>query len=180
MARLELVQGDIVAEQSEAIVNAANSSLLGGGGVDGAIHRAGGPSILDECRDLRAARGSLPPGEAVITGAGHLAARYVIHTVGPVWQGGHRGEPEVLGRCYTNSLALAKAHGLTSVSFPSVSTGAYGFPVAEASRVALRAIVAGLALDTSVLLVRCVLFSPADLATYVAALDELSAARRPG
>jgi O-acetyl-ADP-ribose deacetylase (regulator of RNase III) len=160
----------------DAIVNAANSSLLGGGGVDGAIHRAGGTVILDECRALRASRGPLPPGEAVITSGGRLPARHVVHTVGPVWQGGQRGEPEVLSRCYANSLAVAAAYGLASVSFPSISTGAYGYPIAEASRIALRSIAAALALETSVTLVRCVLFSSDDLATYVAALDELPSA----
>jgi O-acetyl-ADP-ribose deacetylase (regulator of RNase III) len=169
-ARLELVRGDITAQAVDAIVNAANSSLMGGGGVDGAIHRAGGPAILEECRRIRERRGPLPPGEAVITGGGHLAARHVIHTVGPIWRGGHEGEPETLARCYVNSLALASEHGLESVAFPSISTGAFGYPVESAAEVALRAVRGGLARGSPVTLVRFVLWSAADLAVYQVAL----------
>ncbi len=146
---------------------------MGGGGVDGAIHRAGGPAILEDCKKIRAARGSLPPGQAVITTAGRLPCRRVIHTVGPVWQGGTRGEAETLARCYTESLALAAAHGLTSIAFPSISTGAYGYPVEEAAGVALRAVRAALDAGSPVTLVRLVLFSTADLSTYERALDTL-------
>src|SRR2546426_102020 len=121
----------------EAIINAASWSLLGGGGGDGATHRAGGPAILEECRKIRDARGPLPGGEAVITAAGRLSCRHVIHTVGPVWQDGRSGEPETLARCYRNCLVLAAEQGLKSLAFPSISTGAYGYPVAEAAAVAL-------------------------------------------
>ncbi len=122
---LELVVGDITKQETEAIVNAANSSLLGGGGVDGAIHRAGGPKILEECRKL----GGCPTGEARITTGGNLKARYVIHTVGPVYHDGKRSEAELLSNAYRNSLALASQHKLRSVAFPSISTGAYGYPM---------------------------------------------------
>ena len=150
----------------DAIVNAANSSLMGGGGVDGAIHRAGGPEILDECRRIVARQGPLAPGEAVITPAGKLPSRHVIHTVGPVWSGGKRGEAETLARCYRNSLCLARAHALRTVAFPSISTGAFGYPVAEAARVALRAVREELEAAGGLDLVRWALFSDADLRAY--------------
>jgi len=140
--RVRVHVGDITREPADAIVNAANSSLMGGGGVDGAIHRAGGPAILAECRELRRTRypGGLPTGEAVAMTAGLLPARYVIHTVGPVW-GEHRGrEPELLAACYRNSLALAAELGLSSVAFPAISTGVYGYPKPEAAAVASSAI----------------------------------------
>ena len=172
-ARVDLTRGDITQETVDAIVNAANSSLLGGGGVDGAIHRAGGPAILEECRRIRDSLGPLPPGEAVITDAGRLSCRHVIHTVGPVWSGGHHGEPLTLARCYRNSLALASAHGLRSVAFPSISTGAYGYPVADAAVVALAAVHQVLEAGSSVELVRFVLFSDSDLATYREELERL-------
>jgi len=143
---------------------------MGGGGVDGAIHRAGGPTILEECRRIREQRGPLPPGEAVLTGGGRLPARHVIHTVGPIWHGGGSGEPETLGRCYASSLALAAAHGLQSVAFPSISTGAFGYPVERAAPVALRAVRDTLAGGSSVTLVRFVLWGADDLAAYEAAL----------
>ncbi len=130
------VQGDITEQRVDAIVNAANTSLLGGGGVDGAIHRVGGPQILEECRKI----GGCPTGQAVITSGGRLPARYVIHTVGPVWQGGHRGEPELLASCYRNSLALAVAHGIKTLAFPSISTGAYHYPLEQAAQVAINAV----------------------------------------
>jgi O-acetyl-ADP-ribose deacetylase (regulator of RNase III) len=170
-ARLEIVQGDITRETVDAIVNAANSSLMGGGGVDGAIHRAGGPRILEECRAIRAARGPLPPGQAVITTAGDLPARRVIHTVGPIWQGGSSGEAETLASCYRESLALADSEGLASVAFPSISTGVYGYPIAAAARVALETIAAVLPSARAVHLVRCVTFSASDLEAYRRALD---------
>lgn len=132
-----LVVGDITRESTDAIVNAANPTLLGGGGVDGAIHRAGGPEILAECREIRRRQGGCPTGEAVITTAGRLAARYVIHTVGPVWRGGESGEPRLLASCYRNCLRIAAERSLRSIAFPSISTGAYGYPVELAAPVAL-------------------------------------------
>ncbi len=139
-ATLELVQGDIVRETTDAIVNAANSSLLGGGGVDGAIHDAAGPKLLEECRRVRDQRGSLAPGQAVATGAGNLKVRYVIHTVGPVWQGGGKNEPQILESCYCHCVEEARRLGCAEISFPSISTGAFGYPVGEAAQIALRSI----------------------------------------
>ncbi|MGQ9583148.1 MAG: O-acetyl-ADP-ribose deacetylase [Thermoplasmatota archaeon] len=138
---LVLVEGDITKQAADGIVNAANSSLMGGGGVDGAIHRAGGPAILAECRELARRIGRLPPGRAVATTAGNLRARAVIHTVGPVWRGGGRGEAETLASCYRECLRLARERGLRTLAFPSISTGAYGYPMEEAARVALGAVV---------------------------------------
>ncbi|MDD5092028.1 MAG: O-acetyl-ADP-ribose deacetylase [Candidatus Wallbacteria bacterium] len=134
---LLLKQGDITKEKVDAIVNAANSMLAGGGGVDGAIHEAGGPMIEEECRKIREMQGGCPAGEAVITPGGKLLAKYVIHTVGPVWQGGNAGEEELLRSSYRNSLLLAVKSGLYFVSLPSISTGSYGYPVDQAARVAL-------------------------------------------
>jgi O-acetyl-ADP-ribose deacetylase (regulator of RNase III) len=137
-ARLRIVQGDITKLAATAIVNAANSSLLGGGGVDGAIHRAGGPQILAECQQIRARQGGCKVGQTVLTSGGRLPAAYVIHTVGPHWNGGHKGEPEKLANCYRNSLQLALENQLESVAFPGISTGIYGYPKAEAAVVAVR------------------------------------------
>ena len=137
---ITLRKGDITRDDAEAIVNAANSSLLGGGGVDGAIHRAGGPEILRECKAIRARQGELPAGQAVMTGAGQLRAKAVIHTVGPVWHGGARGEDELLRSAYRSSLALAVEHGCHSIAFPCISTGAYGFPPERAARLAIETI----------------------------------------
>jgi O-acetyl-ADP-ribose deacetylase (regulator of RNase III) len=173
--RLEITRGDLTREGVGAIVNAANSLLMGGGGVDGAIHRAGGPAILEECRAIRARRGSLPPGQAVITTGGALPARRVIHTVGPVWRGGRAGEAETLASCYRSSLALADEEGLESVAFPSISTGAFGYPIEESAPVALRAIAEALETARHVRLVRCVLFSEADLDAYGRALAAIPA-----
>ena len=140
--KVVLIQDDITWQATEAIVNAANSGLMGGGGVDGAIHRAGGPAILDECRRIISRIGRLDTGKAVITTGGNLKAKYVIHTVGPVWRGGNRGEADLLASAYRESLELATDHKLKSISFPSISTGIYGYPVAEAAKVALEAAIA--------------------------------------
>lgn len=136
-----LMQGDITRQTTAAIVNAANSSLMGGGGVDGAIHRAGGPQILAECREIIRRIGRLPPGQAVITSGGDLPAAFAIHTVGPVWHGGKAGEPQVLRDAYYNSLQLAQENGLQTVAFPSISTGVYAYPVREAAKIAIDTIV---------------------------------------
>ena len=172
---LRLIQGDITRQDSDAIVNAANSSLMGGGGVDGAIHRAGGPAILEECKQIVARQGRLPTGKAVITTGGNLKAKYVIHTVGPVWHGGSEGEPELLASVYRESLKLAAGNGLTSVAFPSISTGAYGYPMEEAARVALRAVISFLKEKaTSVKEVTFVLYGQSAVDAYEAALREIA------
>ncbi len=145
VATLEVVQGDITRQAVDAIVNAASSSLLGGGGVDGAIHRAGGPAILDECRAIRARQGGCETGQAVITTAGWLPAKKVIHTVGPVWRGGQQGEPDLLAACYRNSLRLAVENGLKTVAFPNISTGIYGYPKDLAAPLAVETVRAFLA-----------------------------------
>jgi len=138
--KITLILSDITKTKADAIVNAANSSLLGGGGVDGAIHRAGGKAILDECRAIRNRQGKCATGEAVITTAGNLPAQKVIHTVGPVWNGGTIGEPEKLRDCYLNSLKLADEYGLKTVAFPNISTGIYGYPKIEAAEVAVQVV----------------------------------------
>lgn len=171
---LRLVRGDITEQSVDAIVNAANSSLLGGGGVDGAIHKAGGPSILEECQAIRAAQGGCIPGEAVITTAGALPAQKVIHTVGPVWSGGARGENFTLERAYTNSLALARREGLRSVAFPSISTGAYKFPTAQAALIAINTLVREIKASPEAFdEVSMVLFSDTDHQIYAKALTEV-------
>jgi len=173
-ATLELVRGDITDENTDAIVNAANSSLLGGGGVDGAIHEAAGPSLLAECKKVREQRGPLPPGQAVTTSGASLKARYVIHTVGPVWQGGKVNEPQILESCYCNSMEQANLRACTSMSFPSVSTGAFGYPVGAAAQIALRTIADLLHQPKSVKRVRFVLFDERTFKAYAAAAEELS------
>ena len=149
-------QGDLTLKRADAIVNAANSTLMGGGGVDGAIHRAGGPTILEECRRIVAEHGHLPAGKAVVTKGGKLPSRFVIHTVGPVWRGGRFNEAAVLASAYEESLALAESNRLTSVAFPSISTGAYGYPVVDAARVSITSVMHFL--RTSALTVRQVTF----------------------
>ena len=180
--RLILLRGDLTEQATDAIVNSASPTLLGGGGVDGAIHSTAGPELLEECKRIRERDwpAGLPTGKAVITGAGRLRARYVIHTVGPVWAGGHRGEAGALRSAYVSSLELAESKGLRSVAFPSISTGVFGFPVQEASRLAIRAIAdylsgeppRGTLRKTPTLReVKLVLFSEADFEAYRKALE---------
>lgn len=170
---LELVIGDITQETTDAIVNAANSSLLGGGGVDGAIHHAAGPALLEECKKIRSQHGPLPPGRAVGTSGANLKARYVVHTVGPIWQDGYAGEAELLQSCYRESLLVAEQLACASVSFPSVSTGAFGYPVPEAALVAVGAVLRQLPLCKSVMLVRFVLFHEQIHLAYCHAAERL-------
>jgi O-acetyl-ADP-ribose deacetylase (regulator of RNase III) len=164
---------DITKETVDAIVNAANSSLLGGGGVDGAIHRAGGPAILAECKRIVSEIGHLPAGKAVITTAGRLAAKYVVHTVGPVYSGGGRGEAALLASCHRESIRVADEHAVTSMAFPAISAGAYGYPVYEAGPIAVRAVVEALATTTSLVRVRFVLFDHGTLSAFTAAAEKL-------
>lgn len=159
---IELLRGDITSQVVDAIVNAANTTLLGGGGVDGAIHRAGGPAILAECRQL----GGCATGDAKLTTGGRLPARHVIHTVGPVYRDGRHGEPELLASAYRRSLEVASQHGLRSVAFPSISTGAYRYPIAAAAGIAIGTVRAYLLDHSDIELVRFVLFSDADLNVY--------------
>jgi O-acetyl-ADP-ribose deacetylase len=150
MDKIEIIQGDITQTAVDAIVNAANSSLMGGGGVDGAIHREGGSAIVEECRKIVARQGGCKTGEAVITTAGNLPAKYVIHTVGPVWNGGTKMENEKLENCYTNSLKLAVENGCKTIAFPNISTGVYGYPKDKAAIVSMQAVKAFLANDSSI------------------------------
>lgn len=163
---LSLIKGDITLEATDVIVNAANSRLAGGGGVDWAIHSAGGASIMEECRKI----GGCPTGEAVITSGGRLAARFVIHTVGPIYKDGKSGEPHLLASAYRSSLQLAAERGLKSISFPSISTGAYGYPIKEAASIALTTVIDFLGHTGNPYIVRFVLFSDRDLKVYEEAL----------
>ena len=171
MKRLSIVKGDIVKMKTDAIVNAANTSLLGGGGVDGAIHRAAGPELLAECETLNGCR----TGEAKITKGYKLKAKYVIHTPGPIWRGGKWGEAELLASCYKNCLSLAKEHGVKTIAFPSISTGVYRFPVELAAKIAVGEIVSFLNQDTEMEQITMVCFDEATKAAYQHALAELEA-----
>jgi O-acetyl-ADP-ribose deacetylase (regulator of RNase III) len=176
--RIEIVEGDITREDTDAIVNAANSSLMGGGGVDGAIHRAGGPDILEECREIVKRQGSLPAGKAVITTAGKMKAKHVIHTVGPVYSGSPE-DPVTLASCFTESLRVADENELESVSFPAISCGVYGYPMDEAARVSLSAVADHARGRTRVRLVRFVLFGRRAFETFAAAAREVRASEGP-
>lgn len=164
---------DIAAETTDAIVNAANSSLLGGGGVDGAIHRAGGPAILEECRQIVSKIGRLPAGRAVITSGGRLRAKHVIHTVGPIYRGGQNNEAETLASCHRESIGVADAQGLISLSFPAISTGAYGYPVAEAAAIAVSTALDALRSAKHVKQCRFVLFDASSLRAFEHAAEKL-------
>jgi O-acetyl-ADP-ribose deacetylase len=168
MTRLELVQGDLTEQEVDAIVNAANESLLGGGGVDGAIHRRGGPEILAECETL----GGCPAGEARLTGAGRLPARYVVHAVGPRWRGGEHDEPELLASAHRRAVEAAAAAGARTIAFPAISTGIYGYPVEQAAPVAISAAMDAAEAAPDVELVRFVLFSDDHLAAFRRAAEE--------
>lgn len=170
---ISLIEGDITKQSTDAIVNAANGSLMGGGGVDGAIHRAGGPAILADCEKIVTKQGRLPTGEAVITTAGNLPSKYVIHTVGPIWRGGTKDETRLLRSCYLNSLILASENGVRTVSFPSVSTGAYGYPVKQAAEVGIGAVRDYLNESQSIGEVVFVLFDGNTFGAYANALQKI-------
>lgn len=173
--KIVLSRGDITRESTDAIVNAANSGLLGGGGVDGAIHRAGGPSILEECKQIRSMQGQCAPGNAVITGGGNLKAKYVIHTVGPIWRNGSTNEAETLANAYRNSLLLAADYEVRTIAFPSISTGAYGYPVHDAAQVALNTVAEFCKSNTDMQEIRFVLFDEFAFRAYESALNEVAA-----
>jgi O-acetyl-ADP-ribose deacetylase (regulator of RNase III) len=170
MDRIEVILGDITKINTDAIVNAANTTLLGGGGVDGAIHRAAGPALLEECRKL----GGCPTGQARITRGYRLPAKFIIHTVGPVWRGGNDNEDQLLASCYRNSLKLAVEHGIKTIAFPSISTGAYRFPVKRAAKIAINEIKHFLANDDSIEKVYIVCFDPQTMDAYMEALSDVS------
>lgn len=163
---LTLVQGDITRQDVDAVVNAANSSLMGGGGVDGAIHRAGGPQILEECKTYVAQHGRLPTGEAMITSAGKMKARHVIHTVGPIWHGGGNREDELLANAYRNSLHVAVENEVKTIAVPSISTGIYGFPIERAAKIAVETVKRFVERTSSLNEVRFVTFSQSDYDIY--------------
>lgn len=167
MSGIVAVQADITSLAVDAIVNAANETLLGGGGVDGAIHRAAGPDLLAECRMI----GGCPTGEARITGGYNLPARHVIHTVGPIWRGGAHGEPDLLANCYRNSLSLAAEHNVTSIAFPAISTGIYGFPKDHAARIAVAQVLSGQHAHPSVTEVTFCCFDDESLALHQREID---------
>ena len=174
-AKLILVQGDITLQRTDAIVNAANSSLMGGGGVDGAIHMVGGPKILEECKKIVAKQGRLPTGQVVITTGGNLPAKYVIHTVGPVWHGGANNEAQLLASAYSESLKLAEKNNLKSIAFPSISTGVYGYPVKQAAEVALLTVKSFLKNEArSIKEVTFVLFNSKIYDVYTSTLKDLN------
>jgi O-acetyl-ADP-ribose deacetylase (regulator of RNase III) len=168
MTNIRAIQADITTLRMDAIVNAANSSLLGGGGVDGAIHRAAGPRLLEECRRLRGCK----VGDAKITSGYDLPVRHVIHTVGPVWAGGGQGEPELLASCYRRSLQLAASHALRSIAFPSISTGVYGYPIAQAAAIAIDIVQQKIALETPIEEIVFCCFSRSDLEVYLRLLGQ--------
>ncbi|SHK20732.1 O-acetyl-ADP-ribose deacetylase [Paramaledivibacter caminithermalis] len=170
--KINLIQGDITKQKIEAIVNAANSTLLGGGGVDGAIHKAGGPEILRECKAIRKKQGGCHVGEAVITTAGNLPSKYVIHTVGPIWRGGTNNEPILLANAYKNSLKLAHKNNIKSIAFPSISTGVYGYPIEKASIIALTT-VKNVLDKISFKEIRFILFSNKDFNIYVSSVQKV-------
>jgi O-acetyl-ADP-ribose deacetylase (regulator of RNase III) len=172
-ARLSITRGDITTMTTDVIVNAANSGLMGGGGVDGAIHRAGGPAILEECKKIVSRQGRLPTGQAVITTGGKMKTKHVIHTVGPIWRGGAQEEPDLLASAYFESLKLAAENNLSSIAFPSISTGVYGYPVEEASWIAIKTVTSFLQESTSIKEVVFVLFNTEAYDAYASALGEL-------
>lgn len=172
-SRLFIIKGDITQQTTDAVVNAANSSLMGGGGVDGAIHRAGGPAILEECKQIISRQGRLPTGQAVITTAGNMKTKHVIHTVGPIWHRGSQGEAELLKSAYYESLKLAAENEVKSISFPSISTGAYAYPLDEASKIALKTVISFLSETTSIKEVVFVLFDSRTFDAYDIALREI-------
>jgi len=170
--KIEIIRGDITKQRVDAIVNAANSSLMGGGGVDGAIHRAGGSAIREECKKIVAKQGGCPTGEAVITTGGSLPARFVIHTVGPVWNGGKNNEQEKLSNCYKNSLRLALENKLETIAFPNISTGIYGYPKKEAAQIAIRTVAAVLEKDHTITKVYFVCFDEENFQLYRSLLSK--------
>lgn len=170
--RVNLVFGDITQTEADAIVNAANTWLMGGGGVDGAIHRAGGPVILEECRQIVARHGPCPTGQAVVTSAGKLPARYVIHTVGPVWNGGKHHEEQLLKNAYENSLKLAVEKGVETIAFPNISTGVYGFPKDKAARIAVETVNDFLSSDQQIRMVYFVCFDQENYSLYHQLLNQ--------
>jgi O-acetyl-ADP-ribose deacetylase (regulator of RNase III) len=172
LERMDVTRGDITKQKVDAIVNAANSSLMGGGGVDGAIHRAGGPTILEECRKIIAKQGSCNTGEAVITTGGNLPAKFVIHTVGPVWNGGKNNEPAKLSNCYKNSLQLAVENNLATVAFPNISTGIYGYPKEEAAKIAMKTVSEFLQKNNAITKVFFVCFDEENFLLYRSVLSQ--------